>query len=62
MSKKLERISEQTEMKIKLISTYVEEWINVVENTNFGVDHILFVDCMCNRGLYEHNIKGTPIN
>ncbi|MCD7892253.1 MAG: three-Cys-motif partner protein TcmP [Erysipelotrichaceae bacterium] len=56
---KLENIKEQTEMKINLVAIYVNNWLYVVENTK--KNNILFVDCMCNTGMYDENKKGTAL-
>lgn len=66
----LERISKEnekyldeaklhTQYKIKYIKDYVRRWLNVA--VNYRQNNIVFIDSMCNAGIYKNGIKGTCI-
>lgn len=57
---KLEEVKEQTIQKINYISDYFSKYINVIGYTP-AFETINFFDCMSNAGMYDNNIKGTPI-
>lgn len=60
--KELDEIKEQSKKKIELIGEYVENWLYVVENAKMSYkNEIIFIDCMCNSGIYKNNDKGTSI-
>jgi three-Cys-motif partner protein len=50
--------------KFELIESYIETWVQKLLN-NPKCKRIVFIDCMCNSGLYyDENgeiVKGTPI-
>lgn len=58
-TKDLDTIYPHTENKIKYIKEYVKLWLNVSVNTKV-VKNINFIDCMCNAGIYQNGILGTP--
>lgn len=41
------------------MAKYVKEWLNVVINVS---DKFVFIDIMCNAGLYKNNYLSTSIN
>lgn len=58
--KELDEIKEQSRKKIELVDEYVDNWLYVVENVS-GKNEIIFIDCMCNSGIYKNNEKGTAV-
>lgn len=48
-----------TQYKIKYIKDYVRRWLNVA--VNYRQRNIVFIDSMCNAGIYKNGIKGTCI-
>lgn len=48
-----------TQYKIKYIKDYVRRWLNVA--VNYRQKNIVFIDSMCNAGIYKNGIKGTCI-
>lgn len=48
-----------TQYKIKYIKDYVRRWLNVAVNSS--QKNIVFIDSMCNAGIYKNGIKGTCI-
>ena len=48
-----------TQYKIKYIKDYVRRWLNVA--VNYRQRNIVFIDSMCNAGVYKNGIKGTCI-
>lgn len=54
-----EEIKPHTVKKIEFVAKYVEEWLNVVINVS---DNFVFMDIMCNAGLYENDYLSTSIN
>lgn len=60
--KELDAIKEQSRKKIELVGEYVDNWLYVVENAKMvNKNEIIFIDCMCNSGIYKNNDKGTAI-
>lgn len=47
----LTKKKEQTHYKIEYVRKYVEKWIHVASNMK-DTDNIVFIDCMCNAGVY----------
>lgn len=58
--KYLDKIYEHTEYKIKYVKKYIEYWLYVMTN-NIKVKNLNFIDCMCNAGIYNNGVLGTPI-
>ena len=54
-----EAIKPHTVKKIEFAAKYVEEWLNVVINVS---DNFVFMDIMCNAGLYANDYLSTSIN
>lgn len=54
-----EEIKPHTVKKIEFVAKYVEEWLNVVINVS---DNFVFMDIMCNAGLYKNDYLSTSIN
>lgn len=54
-----EEIKPHTVKKIEFAAKYVEEWLNVVINVS---DSFVFMDIMCNAGLYKNGYLSTSIN
>ena len=63
-------VSDHTIKKFELVAKYVESWVQKLMNfksSNFGKNckKIVFIDCMCNKGIYEdadgNKVEGTPI-
>ena len=54
----VESKKEQTTKKIEYVSTYLREWARVMCGYN-KVDALVFVDCMCNAGIYDDGDLGT---
>ena len=48
-----------TQYKIKYIKDYVRRWLNVAVNSRQR--NIVFIDSMCNAGIYKNGVKGTCI-
>jgi len=46
-----------TQYKIKYIKDYVRRLLNVA--VNYRQRNIVFIDSMCNAGIYKNGIKGT---
>ena len=44
-----------TQYKIKYIKDYVRRWLNVA--VNYKQKIIVFIDSMCNAGIYKNGIK-----
>ncbi len=63
ISKENEKILDEaklhTQYKIKYIKDYVRRWLNVA--VNYRQKNIVFIDSMCNAGIYKNGIKGTCI-
>ena len=57
--KYLDEAKLHTQYKIKYIKDYVEKWLNVA--TNCSKKNILFIDCMCNAGIYKNGVSGTCV-
>lgn len=55
----LDKIYPHTEMKIKYVREYVKRWLYTACNYT-ETKKINFIDCMCNAGIYQENILGTP--
>ena len=60
----ISRASPHTIKKFDLIEKYVETWAQKLLNTAY-CSGIVFIDCMCNSGLYYddvgNRVEGTPI-
>jgi three-Cys-motif partner protein len=56
----LEPASPHTVKKFELIESYVKAWAQKLLNFK-NCDTIVFIDCMCNSGVYADGIIGTPI-
>ena len=48
-----------TQYKIKYIKDYIRRWLNVAVNSRQR--NIVFIDSMCNAGIYKNGVKGTCI-
>lgn len=57
-NKDIQQIKPHTKHKIKLITKYVEHWLEVASNTSF-TKSICFIDGMCNAGIYSDGTLGT---
>lgn len=57
--KDLDEAKLHTQYKIKYIKDYVRRWLNVA--VNYKQRNIVFIDSMCNAGIYKNGIKGTCI-
>lgn len=57
--KYLDKAKLHTQYKIKYIKDYVRRWLNVA--VNYRQRNIVFIDSMCNAGVYKNGIKGTCI-
>ena len=57
--KYLDEAKLHTQYKIKYINDYVRRWLNVA--VNYRQRNIVFIDSMCNAGIYKNGIKGTCI-
>ena len=57
--KYLDEAKLHTQYKIKYIKDYVRRWLNVA--VNYRQKNIVFIDSMCNAGIYKNGIKGTCI-
>lgn len=57
--KYLDEAKLHTQYKIKYIKDYVRRWLNVA--VNYKQRNIVFIDSMCNAGIYKKGIKGTCI-
>ena len=57
--KRLDEAKLHTQYKIKYIKDYVRRWLNVA--INYKQRNIVFIDSMCNAGIYKTGIKGTCI-
>lgn len=57
--KHLDEAKLHTQYKIKYIKNYVKRWLNVA--VNCSKRNIVFIDSMCNAGVYKNGIKGTCI-
>lgn len=57
--KHLDEAKLHTQYKIKYIKNYVKRWLNVA--VNCSQRNIVFIDSMCNAGVYKNDIKGTCI-
>lgn len=57
--KHLDEAKLHTQYKIKYIKNYVKRWLNVA--VNCSQRNIVFIDSMCNAGVYKNGIKGTCI-
>lgn len=63
------KISEHTIKKFELVAKYVESWVQKLlnfksSNSGRNCKEIVFIDCMCNNGIYENAgnaVEGTPI-
>ncbi len=58
--KDLNEAKKHTENKILLVKTYVHKWLFTMVNYD-RVHDINFIDCMCNAGIYNNGIIGTPV-
>ena len=60
----ISKASPHTIKKFDLIEKYVETWAQKLLNTAY-CSGIVFIDCMCNSGLYYddngNRVEGTPI-
>lgn len=57
---KIDTAKPHTIKKFELIEKYVEAWTHkVLKGTK--CNGLVFIDCMCNSGIYNNNILGTPI-
>lgn len=57
--KYLDEAKLHTQYKIKYIKDYVRRWLNVAVNSRQR--NIVFIDSMCNAGIYKNGVKGTCI-
>ncbi len=64
------KVSEHTIKKFELVAKYVESWVQKLMNfksfnSERNCKEIVFIDCMCNNGIYEdsagNEVEGTPI-
>lgn len=51
---------EHSEVKIKLLQTYLKRYFNILNNSKF-VGDIYYFDLFCAEGIYENGGKGSPI-
>ena len=58
--KDIDEKNQQTTYKIKYISNYVENWARVLSNAEY-TDRLVFIDCMCNAGIYKDGDFCTAI-
>lgn len=60
----ISRASAHTQKKFELIRNYIEPWAQKLMN-NRACQGLVFIDCMCNSGLYHDEngeiIEGTPL-
>lgn len=60
----ISRASAHTQKKFELIRNYIEPWAQKLMN-NKACQGLVFIDCMCNSGLYYDDngeiIEGTPL-
>ncbi len=62
-SKIISKASPHTIMKFKLVEEYIKAWAQklMLNSSCYG---LVFIDCMCNSGVYTHNgevVEGTPV-
>ncbi|NBH74083.1 three-Cys-motif partner protein TcmP [Clostridiaceae bacterium] len=62
-SKIVSKASPHTIMKFKLVEEYIKAWAQklMLNSSCYG---LVFIDCMCNSGVYTYNgetVEGTPI-
>lgn len=60
----IDTVNPHTIKKFALIETYVKGWVQKLLNYS-NCDGVVFIDCMCNSGVYSDNdgstVYGTPI-
>ena len=59
----LDKASPHTIMKFKLVEEYIKAWAQklMLNSSCYG---LVFIDCMCNSGVYTYNgetVEGTPV-
>ena len=62
-SKIISKASPHTIMKFKLVEEYIKAWAQklMLNSSCYG---LVFIDCMCNSGVYKYNgeiVEGTPL-
>ena len=62
-SKIISKASPHTIMKFKLVEEYIKAWAQklMLNSSCYG---LVFIDCMCNSGVYTYNgetVEGTPV-
>jgi len=51
---------EHSEAKIKLLSTYMDRYLNIINSAGYYTDVIIY-DMFCGEGIYKNGGKGSPI-
>lgn len=51
---------DHSEVKVKLLKTYLERYLNILTASEY-IDDIFLYDLFCGEGIYENNGKGSPI-
>lgn len=51
---------EHSEAKIKLLSTYMDRYLNIMNSAGYYSDVIIY-DMFCGEGMYQNGGKGSPI-
>lgn len=51
---------EHSEVKVKLLKTYLERYFNILNNSRF-IEDIHYFDLFCAEGIYSNGGKGSPI-
>lgn len=49
-----------SEVKVQLLSLYIEKYINILSLSQY-IDYIILFDLFCGEGVYENGGKGSPI-
>lgn len=56
----LTKKKQQTDYKIKYVTEYVRQWV-IISSERSDISEIVFIDCMCNAGVYYDGDLGTCI-
>lgn len=51
---------EHSEVKVKLLGTYLERYLNILNRSPF-IDDIHYFDLFCAEGIYENGGEGSPV-
>lgn len=59
-NKIISKASPHTIKKFELVEEYIKAWAQKLMLTE-SCHGLVFIDCMCNSGIYENNVEGTPL-